>query len=408
MGLTINTVKNALWEPDESISCLKFYSDGVFEISFCDNYGTVQRRWNGDVFWSLDKKIWNKLDGVNAFTINTSTIYFCGINNTEVVNEHCSFHIGYNNVRCEGDVASLLNCFQVTSGVIPQVPERGYAYLFNGCGRLVGTAPSLSHRTLSNRCYMYMFGGCNISYPPSLPATSLAEGCYSYMFEYCSMLHSPPSLPASELADECYAGMFKNSGVFYSPELRATTLEERCYESMFESSRISEGPVLPATTVAPYCYHRMFFGCTGLTKAANVSALRYSVFQEGCFMSMYEGCSGIKYTLFDTYRENTLAYDCCRRMYANSGIEKVPNFNIADGSVVPYGAFREMLAGTKVKFSLTDDETYTFSWRIPAYGRVTNGGAALYGFIRDTAGRYTGDENGSINFNDFYYIVFVS
>lgn len=89
---------------------------------------------------------------------------------------------------------------------------------FHGCENLV-IAPQLPAQTLADYCYAYMFEGCArlVHAPSILPATTLAKGCYKGMFAAsnpqgglsCDSLTNAPILPALDLVEECYKYMFK-------------------------------------------------------------------------------------------------------------------------------------------------------------------------------------------------------
>lgn len=98
-----------------------------------------------------------------------------------------------------------------------------------------------------------------------LPATTLSDFCYLGMFGGCRNLLTVPSLPATNLANSCYAYMFSHTAIREAPELPATTLVSACYSNMFEGcTNLENAPELPATTLTLVCYNYMFGGCSNL------------------------------------------------------------------------------------------------------------------------------------------------
>ena len=86
-------------------------------------------------------------------------------------------------------------------------------------------------------------------------------------------------------------------GLFYSATtlmnasnlvLPATTLTQGCYRSMFRGcSGITTAPELPATTLATNCYYGMFRECSGITSAPELPA---TTLADGCYQYMFYGC----------------------------------------------------------------------------------------------------------------------
>ena len=146
--------------------------------------------------------------------------------------------------------------------------DYAFAYLFNGCSKLVNAENLiLPATTLSDYCYYRMFQDCtSLTTAPELPATTLAYDCYEFMFESCTSLTTAPELPATTLATSCYYSMFKDcTSLTIAPELPATTLTQHCYKNMFNGcTSLTTAPELPATTLANYCYRSMFSGCSSL------------------------------------------------------------------------------------------------------------------------------------------------
>ena len=80
--------------------------------------------------------------------------------------------------------------------------------MFQNCSSLT-TAPELSAKNLTKKCYLAMFAGCtSLTTAPNLPAASLAEGCYEWMFSNCTSLIVAPNLISKSLVNECYNFIF--------------------------------------------------------------------------------------------------------------------------------------------------------------------------------------------------------
>ena len=254
---------------------LTFTSDSPFTTATANS----KRNWDGTLEYSTNTTDWNVWDGtepISSMEYNgTQSLYIRGIDN-HTITDHgsssgCRWVLdGASGIYCTGNVETLLNYSEVVSGIHPDMDEYCFAYMFNGCLRLM-SAPELPAETLSDGCYFRMFEGCHaLTEPPELPALTLKDKCYFAMFQYCYALSTPPELNATTLATGCYDGMFSMcKSLTSAPKLPATTLEPGCYADMFYGcASLTNVPELPATTLPDQCYYRMFYSCSGIKLSA--------------------------------------------------------------------------------------------------------------------------------------------
>ena len=184
-----------------------------------------------------------------------------------------------NEVHLSGNVMSLIDGVGDTK-VIPC--SYCFESLFENTKIKTVTEDFLPATTLTEGCYVAMFGGCSsLEKAPVLPARILAVGCYAAMFIQCTSLENAPELPATTLARNCYQDMFEEcSSLVKAPELPATTLADSCYVAMFGGcSSLVKAPELPATTLTNGCYGMMFAMCSNLQ---NVTCLATNISAQDC------------------------------------------------------------------------------------------------------------------------------
>ena len=224
---------------------LTFSSPSSFTLAVSDS----TKHWDGTLEYSTDTSTWSAWDGTTALPSATSgsnnVLYLRGTGNTkisyydEIEEDYIPWTINGTDVRCDGNIETLLDYATVEAGQHPTMAEEGcFGGLFMRCEALI-TAPELPATTLVSKCYQYMFYVCtNLTQAPALPATTLAASCYNNMFQGCTNLTQAPALPATTLAFGCYDGMFKGC------------------------TNLTQAPALPATTLVDTCYDSMFYGCT--------------------------------------------------------------------------------------------------------------------------------------------------
>ena len=225
---------------------LTFSSPSSFTLAV----GDATKHWDGTLEYSTDKTAWDTWDGTIALSSATSgnkdVLYLRGTGNTKIgyysadKDDYIPWTISGTDVRCDGNIETLLDYATVEAGQHPTMAEECFAGMFYGCTSLT-QAPVLPATTLASVCYNSMFQSCtSLTQAPVLPATTLAESCYSGMFADCANLTQAPVLPATTLADNCYTGMF------------------------YGCTSLTQVPVLPAMTLTDGCYNGMFEGCTSL------------------------------------------------------------------------------------------------------------------------------------------------
>ena len=278
---------------------LTFSSPSSFTLAVRD----AKKHWDGTMEYSTDKTAWDTWDGTTTLSSTTSgsdnVLYLRGTGNTKIgyysenKGDYIPWKINGTDVRCDGNIETLLDYATVEAGQHPIMADECFAGLFMGCTSLT-QAPELSATTLTDYCYQSMFQGCtSLTQAPVLHATTLANLCCESMFYGCTSLTSAPTLPATTLANFCYKSMFYGcTSLTQAPALLATTLAGNCYESMFEGcTSLTRVPTLLATTLGASCYYRMFYGCTSL---AYVPALPATKLENSCYQSMFYGCTSLK------------------------------------------------------------------------------------------------------------------
>ena len=236
------------------VSYLTFSSPNSFTLAV----GDATKHWDGTVEYSTDTSAWAIWDGTTTLSSTTSgsdnVLYLRGTGNTkigyfddEVKHDYIPWVINGTDVRCNGNIETLLDYATVKAGQHPMMEYKCFVGLFKGCTALI-VAPALPATTLADSCYADMFSDCtSLTQAPALPATTLADSCYLYMFSDCTSLTQAPTLPVTTLAGSCYYGMFQNC------------------------TSLTQVPILPATTLADSCYSEMFYGCTSLKLSSTQS-----------------------------------------------------------------------------------------------------------------------------------------
>ena len=316
-------------------SYLTFSSPNSFTLAA----ETATKYWAGTLEYFASDRTWTTWDGTAPLSSvdkdGEYVLYLRGTGNTALSyhNETEDIYTGWvingTDVRCNGNIETLLDYATVETGQHPAMANFCFSSLFSGCAALT-QAPSLPATTLAVGCYSGMFVHCTgLAKAPALPATTLVAGCYDEMFVGCISLTQAPALPATTLAEQCYFLMFQNcTGLTKAPVLPAMTLVVGCYGGMFYGcTSLTQIPALPATTLADQCYYGMFIGCTALTQAP---ALPATTLAEECYAMMFLGCTSLKlcpvkggeYTI--AYRipssgTGTTATNALAEMFTNTG-----------------------------------------------------------------------------------------
>ena len=205
-------------------SYLTFSSPNSFTLAA----ETATKYWAGTLEYFASDRTWTTWDGTTPLSsVNSNdeyVLYLRGTGNTalsyhdETEDIYTGWVINGTDVRCNGNIETLLDYATVETG---------------------------QHPAMANYCFCSLFSNCTaLTHAPDLPATALVEGCYGIMFSNCTSLTQAPALPATTLATGCYYAMFQNC------------------------TGLTRAPALPATTLAVNCYNSMFFGCTSLKLSA--------------------------------------------------------------------------------------------------------------------------------------------
>ena len=333
---------------------LTFNSPNSFTLAV----GDATKHWDGTLEYSTDASTWSTWDGTTTLSSvdndGEHVLYLRGTGNTVIgyhtatVNTYIAWVINGTDVRCNGNIETLLDYVTVEAGQHPAMAAECFYALFMGCTALtvaptlpattladycyshifqnctgLTQAPALPSTTLTDGCYYSMFYGCTgLTQAPALPATTLAANCYQCMFQGCTGLTQAPALPVTTLANSCYDSMFRDcAGLTQAPALPATTLASYCYDSMFRNcTSLAQAPALPATTLATYCYRHTFSGCTSLIQAPALPATTLATY---CYYYMFYGCTGL--TQAPALPATTLASNCYYHMFGNcTGLTQAP------------------------------------------------------------------------------------
>ena len=189
---------------------LTFSSPNSFTLKTLSSYVP----WDGMLEYSTDASNWVTWN--ETITVSAGAnggwyfIHIRGTGNTSITGytRNGTWLISGEDVRCYGNIETLLDYATVAAGEHPTMTNGCYAYMFNGCTSLT-QAPSLPATTLTSDCYREMFKGCtSLTQAPSLPATTLNGGCYREMFYGCTNLIQIPALLATTIPWGCYDSMF--------------------------------------------------------------------------------------------------------------------------------------------------------------------------------------------------------
>ena len=397
---------------------LTFNSPNSFTLAV----GDATKHWDGTLEYSTDETTWSTWDGTTTLSSvdkdGEHVLYLRGTGNTVIgyhtatVGTYITWVINGTDVRCNGNIETLLDYVTVEAGQHPAMATECFYALFMGCTALT-VAPTLPATTLADYCYSHIFRDCTgLTQAPTLPATTLANSCYDSMFRDCTGLTQAPALPATTLADYCYDSMFRNcTSLTHAPALPATTLAPYCYRHTFSGcTSLIQAPALPATTLATYCYYYMFYGCTGLTQAP---ALPATTLESNCYYHMFGNCTGL--TQAPALPATTLAAGCYYRMFSDcTSLTQAPPLpattlandcyhsmfractNLTQAPALPVttlanNCYDSMFYGcTSLKLSSTQTGEYTQEYRIPTTGTGTTATSALDTMFTSTGGTFTG------------------
>ena len=373
-------------------SYLTFSSPNSFTLAA----ETATKYWAGTLEYFASDRTWTTWDGTTPLSSidkdGEYVLYLRGTGNTmlsyhnETEDTYAGWLINGTDVRCNGNIETLLDYATVETGQHPAMANFCFSFLFSGCAALT-KAPALPAMALVEGCYSGMFSHCiSLAQAPALPATTLAVGCYAGMFNGCAALTQAPVLPAMTLDFACYDEMFVGcTSLIQAPALPATTLAERCYFLMFQNcTGLIKAPVLPATTLVVGCYGGMFYGCTSLTQ---IPALPATTLANQCYYGMFIGCTGL--TQAPALPATTLANQCYYGMF--QGCTALTQAPALPATTLAEECYAMMFYGcTSLKLCPVKGGEYTIAYRIPSSGTGTTATNALTEMFTNTGGMFTG------------------
>ena len=154
---------------------LTFSSPNAFSIS-------APKNWDGVLEYSTNNTSWTEWDGseISSASLNGEHIlYLSGTGNTKITGDAdypYTWSITGTDIKCSGDIDTILDYATVEDGKRPAITEGCYAYMFQGCTGLT-QAPDLPATTLAKYCYASMFQGCS---KIKLSTTETGEYTQSY------------------------------------------------------------------------------------------------------------------------------------------------------------------------------------------------------------------------------------
>lgn len=245
----------------------------------------------------------------------------------------------------------------------------------------------------------------DITFTPSVDG-SLSSYCYLYLFQRCTNLTTvPKSIPAKKQGQDACNGMFAYTAITTAPALPATTLSNGCYYSLFEGcSKLVNAPQLPATEMKPNCYRSLFYGCTSLVNAPKLPATKMAT---GCYQQLFRNCS--KLVNAPALPATTLAVNC----YQNAFLDCVNLVNPPElpAKVLVEGCYRSTFQGCSKLNNITvyandiSATNCTFRWlyNVASEGIFNNYGSAAY-TVNSPSGIPTGWVEKKPNEPDYLYI----
>ena len=304
------------WVPGEDASFLVFASSEAFTIEF------INETWDGVLEYSLTgNSDWNVISVGQTIEPQLSNyqyvLYIRGKSNTHLcTNYKKCWTISGTDIKCIGNIETLLDCEEVASGKHPTMADYCFSKLFENCGLI--KAPELPAKILVESCYEDMFSGCkSLVEAPELPATTLASYCYSGMFRDCYSLTKTPHLPANTLAKYCYASMFSGcTSLIETPSLlHAEKALWGCYSCMFEGcTSLTKAPSIWASSMDSYGCYYMFKNCTSLIEPPEVLRTIRNI-GLSAYESMFENC--VSLITPPVLKASIMDKECCKAMFKN-------------------------------------------------------------------------------------------
>lgn len=198
-------------------NCLRFSSSGPFTLAM---HGGAAL-WDGTIESSTDGATWAVWDGTTTLSAGVGAtgyaLFLRGTGNTVVTGitdaTATAIDLTGTDVRCDGNITTLLDYQTVASGGDPDFAANCFAALFRGCAALI-SAPDLPSLTLKSGCYRAMFHSCtSLTSAPDLPATLLPANCYQTMFFGCTSISGRVVIPAESIGEAACQQMFHGAAL---------------------------------------------------------------------------------------------------------------------------------------------------------------------------------------------------
>ena len=199
--------------PPPPLPYLTFRSPNSFTLKVND----TAKHWDGTLEYSTDTTTWSTWDGTTTLSSATSgsdnVMYLRGTGNTVITGNNSNYRwvLTGSNIKCIGNIETLLDYATVESGVHPTMTDQCYYSMFDDCTSLI-QAPALPATTLAASCYNRMFYGCT-----SIKLSVTRTG------EYTQEYRIPSSGTGTTVIGD-FANMFASTGGTFTgtPEINTT------------------------------------------------------------------------------------------------------------------------------------------------------------------------------------------
>lgn len=258
------------------------FSGGSGTIEYSEDQGSTWSTYTGTTF--------NLNTGEEVWFRGTRTDCNCA-GNTQLFTANHKCYIA-------GDITSLL-------GYPETLPANAFRSAFSKGG--LSDSDAEKEKNLPTASGTVNWVDIDPNDPLVLPASTGAN-CYMEMFLNCTSLTSAPALPATVLADKCYFRMFYGSGLTSIPTF----------------------PSVVTMEITPGTRHRYFFqmfqNCKGIEQLTEPLPVgQNSTLQRGCFEDMFAHCTKLTSVIQGLLPATTLAEDCYRGMFQDTGFSRAPD-----------------------------------------------------------------------------------
>ena len=242
----------------------------------------------------------------------------------------------------------------------------------------------------------------DITLPPSVDG-SLPPYCYLILFKNCTNLTTAPKIiPAKKQGEDACNGMFSYTAITTAPALPATTLSNGCYYSLFEGcSKLINPPELPSTEMKQNCYRGLFYGCSSLVNPPQLPATTLAT---ECYRALFARCTSLVNA--PKLPATTLADGCYRELFF--GCTSLVNPPTLPATTLTTECYRALFYGCSKLNNITvyakniSATNCTTDWLsgVASEGIFNNYGSAKY-TVNSPSGIPTGWAE---NKNEYFYI----